>query len=127
MSHMDRCGYSLETRQQLLKAGCFIEYDLFGFEGYYPARVALAEGKLPDIPNDIGRIKEIADLIERGNLEQILLSHDTGMKIMLVAYGGWGYAHLLREVVPLMRVYGMADAHITTMMTDNPRRLLTLC
>lgn len=127
MSHMDRCGYSLETRQQLLKAGCFIEYDLFGFEGYYPARVALAEGKLPDIPNDIGRIKEIADLIERGNLEQILLSHDTGMKIMLVAYGGWGYAHLLREVVPLMRVYGMADAHITTMMMDNPRRLLTLC
>ncbi len=54
INHMDRCGYSLETRLSLMQAGCFIEYDLFGFEGHYPARVALAEGKLPDTPNDLG-------------------------------------------------------------------------
>ena len=126
MSHMDRCGYSLETRLELLKAGCFIEYDLFGFEGYYPARVALAEGKLPDCPNDIGRVKEIIDLIERGYVDQILLSHDIGMKIMLTMFGGWGYAHLLREVVPLMHIYGIGDEHIATMLVNNPRRLLTI-
>lgn len=126
MSHMDRCGYSLETRLELLKAGCFVEYDLFGFEGYYPARVALAEGKLPDCPNDLGRVKEIIDLIERGYMDRVLMSHDIGMKVMLTKFGGWGYAHLLREVVPLMRVYGISDAHIKTMMVDNPRRLLTI-
>jgi len=126
INHMDRCGYSLETRLSLLQAGCFIEYDLFGFEGYYPARVALAEGKLPDMPNDLGRIREILDLIERGYLEQILLSHDIGMKVMLVSYGGWGYAHLLREVVPLMRVYGVTDEQIHAMMVENPRHLLTI-
>ncbi len=126
INHMDRCGYSLETRLSLLEAGCFIEYDLFGFEGYYPARVALAEGKLPDMPNDLGRIKEITDLIDRGYLSQILLSHDIGMKVMLVAYGGWGYAHLLREVAPLMRIYGITDDQIHTLMVENPRRLLTI-
>ena len=126
ISHMDRCGYSLDTRLRLLDAGCYIEYDLFGFEGYYPARVALAEGTLPDTPNDVGRIKEILDAIERGYSSQLLLSHDIGMKVMLVRYGGWGYAHLLREVVPLMRVFGINREAIDTMMIDNPRRLLTL-
>ncbi len=126
INHMDRCGYSLETRLSLLQSGCFIEYDLFGFEGYYPARVALAEGKLPDIPNDIGRIREIADLIERGYLNRVLLSHDIGMKVMLVSYGGWGYAHLLREVAPLMQVFGMTGENIHTMMVENPKRLLTI-
>jgi len=126
INHMDRCGYSLETRLSLLKAGCYIEYDLFGFEGHYPARVALAEGKLPDMPNDLGRIKEIIDLIERGYLHRILVSHDIGMKVMLVSYGGWGYAHLLREVAPLMRIYGITDPQITALMVDNPRQLLTL-
>ncbi len=126
INHMDRCGYSLDTRLSLLEAGCLIEYDLFGFEGHYPARVALAEGKLPDMPNDVGRIKEITDLMERGYLTQILLSHDIGMKVMLVSYGGWGYAHLLREVVPLMRIYGITDDQIHEMMVENPRRLLTI-
>ncbi|MFC2008827.1 phosphotriesterase [Chloroflexota bacterium] len=126
MSHMDRCGYSIETRLELLRAGCFIEYDLFGFEGYYPARVALAEGKLPDCPNDLGRVKETIDLIERGYVDQVLMSHDIGMKVMLTRYGGWGYAHLLPEVVPLMHVYGVSDDHISTMMVDNSRRLLTI-
>ncbi len=126
MSHMDRCGYSIETRLRLLDAGCYIEYDLFGFEGYYPARVALAEGTLPDTPNDVGRIKEILDAIGRGYSSQLLLSHDIGMKVMLVRYGGWGYAHLLREVVPLMQVFGIKKDDIDTMMIDNPRRLLTL-
>lgn len=126
INHMDRCGYSLETRLSLLKTGCYVEYDLFGFEGYYPARVALAEGRLPDTPNDLGRIREIMDLIERGYLSQILVSHDIGMKVMLVSYGGWGYAHLLREVAPLMRVYGMNIEQIRALMVDNPRSLLTI-
>ncbi|HUV51541.1 MAG TPA: aryldialkylphosphatase [Dehalococcoidia bacterium] len=122
--HMDRCGFLLETRRQMLEAGCHIEYDVFGLEGYYPARVALSEGHLPDMPNDVGRIKEIKQLIEIGYIKQILLSHDIGMKIQLVSYGGWGYGHLLREVVPLMKIYGITDEQIDTMMIVNPKKLL---
>jgi len=125
MSHMDRCGFSLETRQRLLDTGCFIEYDVFGLEGYYPAKTALAEGHLPDTPNDVERIRQVRQLIEMGFVRQILLSQDVGMKIMLVSYGGGGYGHLLREVVPLMRIYGIGDDDIHTMMVENPKRLLT--
>ncbi|GAG83041.1 unnamed protein product, partial [marine sediment metagenome] len=40
-------------------------------------------------------------------------------------YGGWGYAHLLREVVPLMKIYGISDEQINTMMVENPKRVLS--
>jgi len=59
-----------------------------------------------------------------GYIKQILLSQDIGQKIQLVSYGGWGYAHILREVIPLMRIYGITDEQIDTMMIENPKRLL---
>lgn len=126
ISHMCRCGYLLETRRRLLDAGCYIAYDGFGLEGYYPAKSALADGHLPDGPNDVGRIRQIMELIDLGYLNQILVSHDTCLKMQLVSYGGWGYAHLLREVGPLMRVYGLSDEKMNIMMRENPKRLLTL-
>lgn len=126
MSHMCRCGFRLDTRRKLLDSGCFIAYDNFGLEGYYPIRLALAEDHLPDMPNDVQRIKEINELIDMGYLNQILISQDIGMKITTVSYGGGGYAHILRDVVPYMNVYGITDEQIETMMVSNPRRLLTL-
>jgi len=125
ISHMDRCGYPLDVRKELLKRGCVLEYDVFGMEGYYPARSALLDGVLPDIPNDVGRIKEIQELISLGYLQQIAISQDIGMKMQLTTYGGWGYAHILRDVVPLMGVYGFTDEHIDTLLVETPRRLLT--
>lgn len=124
MSHIDRTGFLQETRRKLAESGCYIEYDQFGWEGYYPARVALADDHLPDLPNDVQRIKEIRELIDMGYLEQILLSHDICYKTRLVTYGGEGYAHLLREVLPLMKIYGISSEEIRTMVQENPRRIL---
>lgn len=78
------------------------------------------------MPNDVGRIKEIKQLIKMGYIKQLLLSHDICFKIQLVSYGGGGYAHLLREVVPLMQIYGITDEQIDEMMIENPKRLLPL-
>ena len=39
--------------------------------------------------------------------------------------GGWGYAHIHRTVVPLMRRRGFAEAEIREILVDTPRRLLT--
>jgi phosphotriesterase-related protein len=124
MSHIDRTGFLRETRRKLAETGCYLEYDQFGWEGYYPARVALADDHLPDLPNDVQRIKEIRELIDMGYLKQILLSHDICYKTRLVAYGGEGYAHLLREVLPLMKIYGISDEEIHTMVQENPGRIL---
>jgi len=126
ISHMDRCSYLLENRLAMLEAGCFIEYDLFGTYGYYPAEVSMPEGQLPDQMNDTQRIREIIELINLGWLSRILISHDIGFKFRLQSYGGPGYAHILNNAVPMMKVYGMTDDQIRTIIIDNPRTLLTL-
>lgn len=126
ISHMDRSGYELETRRAMLDAGLVIEYDLFGQEGYYPAYVALAENTLPDMPNDLGRIKQIMELLELGYAGQILISQDICMKMSLATYGGYGYGHILRNVLPLMKIYGMTDEDIDLIIRETPKRLLTI-
>jgi phosphotriesterase-related protein len=126
MCHMDRCGLLFETRRQLAEVGCYLEYDLFGWEGYYSIETALADDHMPDMPNDIQRIKEIKELIDLGYVNQILLSHDLLIKWRLSSYGGHGYAHLLCNVVPYMKLYGISHEQINTMMVENPKRLLTI-
>ncbi|MBI2957625.1 MAG: hypothetical protein HYY32_02160 [Chloroflexi bacterium] len=123
--HMDLCHYTLESRLRLLDAGCYLEYDVFGREGYWPpAHSVLAEGRLPEMPNDTARIREIRELIGLGYAGRLLVSHDIAQKIAMVSYGGWGYGHILRNVAPLMKVYGITDAQIATLLAENPKRLL---
>ena len=124
--HMDRCGYALETRLKILEAGCFVEYDLFGSEGWYPADAALSEGHLPNILNDVGRIREIADLIERGFLDRLLISHDICYQVQQARWSGPGYAHIIENVLPLMKVYGYEDSHLHALTVQNPKRMLTI-
>ena len=76
-------------------------------------------------PNDARRINEIMELISKGYLNQILISTDTWNKTDRCTYGGWGYAHILRDVLPVMRAKGMTDEEIHTIMVDNPKRLLS--
>ena len=126
MGHMDRCGYPLATRLDLLDRGLTIEYDVFGMEGYYPAAAALADGAMPDMPNDTGRIKEIVDLVTRGYEDRIVVGHDIHMRFQMAAYGGWGYGHFLRNVVPLARVWGLGDSRLHKLTVTNPARLLQI-
>jgi phosphotriesterase-related protein len=126
ISHMDRCGYLLETRLKILDAGCYLAYDAFGKEGYYPAKAALADEHLPDMPNDVGRIKEVKDLIGRGYLRQILVSQDICMKIDLTRWGGHGYAHILEHVIPLMKVYGLTEEQIVILTMENPKAMVSI-
>ena len=124
--HMDRCGYLLETRLKLLDAGCYIEYDLFGTEGWYPADACLADGRLPEMPNDVGRLKQISELIEKGYLDKILMSHDICYKIMQARWGGPGYAHIIENVVPIMPIYGYTPEQIHALTVENPKSVLTI-
>lgn len=126
MGHMDRCGYELSTRLDLIESGVVIEYDVFGMEGWYPAALTLAEDHLPNMPNDMARVREIADLIGRGHVDQIVVGHDIHMKFQLAKYGGWGFGHYLRNVVPLMEVYGIPKDVASTLTVSTPQRLLAI-
>ena len=49
-----------------------------------------------------------------------------GVKTRLLKYGGWGYAHILNHVVPLLKNAGWTHDDVDTMLVKNPARLLTI-
>ena len=120
IDHIDRAVRDPQNRIKLAKTGCYLEYDLFGREGYYPVH-----HRIIDLPNDAQRVNEVTELINKGYLNQMLISQDIWNKTQRCAYGGWGYAHILRDTLPVMRVKGMTEEQIHTIMVENPRRLLT--
>lgn len=120
MSHLDRTAYSFESMVEMAKTGCYLEFDCFGIEGYYPRRYGAF-----DMPNDAQRVNYIIQLIDKGYLNQILISTDMAMKMKLVCYGGPGYAHILDNVIPWIRAKGVPEETIHTITVENPKRMLT--
>jgi phosphotriesterase-related protein len=120
ISHVDICCFTPAFRRKLAGTGCYLEYDCFGTESYLDPDFCVL-----DTPNDAQRTNEIIQLIDEGYLSQILLSGDHWTKHMLRRYGGWGYDHILTNVVPLMRHKGMSHDQIQTLLVENPKRALT--
>ena len=117
MCHIERTIADPAVLLELAAAGVRLEYDLFGLEtSYYPYNPAF------DMPNDGERMRQILFLIERGHLAQILMSHDIAYKHCLTRWGGYGYHHLLVNVIPRLRAKGADDKIIQTLLIDNPRR-----
>ena len=120
ISHVDGFEFTFPTLRQILEAGCYVEYDGFGhtmYHQYYMDRV-VNEG------NDIQRIYDINRLIDEGYINQILLGQDVFFKCSLAAYGGFGYAHIIDNLIPLMRWKGMTEPQIHTLLVENPKRFL---
>ena len=118
LSHLSLTCEDLQYHITLARRGAYVEYDFFGME-FYVDTVGEYMG------SDYHSVTAIKRLIDEGCLERLLLSHDTGMKIQLTKYGGWGYAHLLKNVVPMLRRRGFGDSEINTLLVANPQRVLT--
>jgi phosphotriesterase-related protein len=117
MCHICRTIADIKAVIDLAATGIWLEYDLFGLENsYYPYQPSF------DMPNDGGRMAQILTLIARGHESQILMSHDIAYKSSLTKYGGYGYHHLLVNVVPRLRRKGVDDAGLRRLLVDNPRR-----
>jgi len=119
ISHVDMF-FGQTTRCEIADAGCYLEFDCFGYADLFP----IYHGRVLDTPSPTQRINDIIQLIADGYLAQILISGDICYKHMLVNYGGYGYAHILHDIVPLMRNKGMSDEQIHTLLVENPKRVL---
>jgi phosphotriesterase-related protein len=119
MCHIDRTIADVDSVIELARTGIWLEYDLFGLENsYYPYNPSF------DMPNDGGRMAHVLALIEAGYGDRLLLSHDIAYKTSLVRWGGYGYHHLLVNVVPRLRRKGVDAAGLQRLLVDNPRRAL---
>jgi phosphotriesterase-related protein len=111
-----------EDRLRVVELGCVLEYDLWGWEGHFPSY--WTSDDYMDLPNDTDRIKELRALIDNGHIERLVMSHDICVRSRRVRWGGWGYVHIPRYVVPMMRLRGFTGQEIHQITVENPRRLL---
>ncbi|MEG3581615.1 MAG: hypothetical protein VX359_01420 [Chloroflexota bacterium] len=120
MGHIERTVFQLDTLEQLANKEVYLNFDLFGHESsFYP----LAPKSF--MPSDHQRIEIINHLIGWGYVEKVLLGHDICSKHRLKKYGGHGWDHILRRVLPRMIDSGISPNQINDMITENPKRLLT--
>ncbi len=119
--HADVFAYSLSACEAVLAAGCFLGFDNFGNLAYPHDYL----GRVLNMTGDLERLRRVRELISRGYLSQILFGGDTVFRDQLKSYGGFGYAHLLENVVPLMRACDFAEEEIRAIFLENPQRFLT--
>ena len=78
-------------------------------------------------PEGVGRLKieevrTIKFLVDEGFEKQILISNDICLKMMLHHYGGWGYDHILQNIVPMMVGEGITRDTINLFIQENPKK-----
>lgn len=106
----------LEYLEELLRAGSTLGMDRFGVDAYLPTAA---------------RVSTVASLCERGWASQLVLSHDAScnidwfdLEMIRAAQPNWHFMHIVNDVIPALKEHGVSDEQITTMMVDNPRRML---
>jgi phosphotriesterase-related protein len=117
ISHMDSTGGHFDYQRSLVERGVTLEYDIFGYENCH------SEWSNEPV-QDVTRIRDIRRLFDAGYGDQIVVAHDVCFKTMLVTWGGHGFAHIPRRVIPGFRWAGFDDSEINAMLVNNPRRLL---
>lgn len=105
--------------RDVLDKGSYIEFDHFGPDYYIEDSDFLLD-------RDFDRINAIRELIGLGYLKKILISQDICLKTDLISYGGFGYGHILNNLVPIMKKKGIDQDAINTIMVKNPQEILDI-
>jgi phosphotriesterase-related protein len=116
LGHLDHVP-SVDYHLRLADRGVYVQYDNFGREYYWDA-----EGVYWN--NDHWRVNALTELVARGHLGQLLVSQDVAFKMDLRAYGGYGYDHVLVDIVPALHRAGLSDADVHAILVENPSAVL---
>lgn len=116
VSHCDTFS-NRDYQLAVAERGAWVSFDNFGANWFFGSRVSADDGR---------RVEDLVNLIDKGFLHQLLVSHDVGTKIQLTKFGGFGYAYLSRYIEPIMRAQGLSDAEIEVIRVSNPARMLAI-
>ncbi len=117
LSHLDEL-LDREYHESLARRGSFLEFDCLGSECRFD------EDECRE-PTDNERIEAMIALLETGYAYQLLLSQDVCTKMQLRKFGGNGYDHILRNVVPQLRERGVDEETLDTLLIKNPAKFLS--
>lgn len=115
MGHAETRLGKISDLEALAAEGHYVEFDAFGLD-HLP---------VPENPSDEDKVRKIRTLIDDGYLDRILISHDVCLKTQLKMYGGYGYSHILENIVPILRKEGISERETAQILVDNPRRILS--
>ncbi len=101
---------SPEYQEAIAARGAFVEFDTIRGENEYATS---------------SRVEWVMNLVRKGYLEQVLLSHDICLTSSYTAAGGEGYTFLFREFLPRLQAAGLGDDEIAVLINRNPARMLT--
>ncbi|MBD2865090.1 phosphotriesterase family protein [Paenibacillus oceani] len=121
INHID-VDIRLDYLKELLDQGVYIEFDNFGKEFYADRRHRSVLRGL--FARDIDRVRAIKALIDDGYGPRLLVSNDVCLKTCLHRYGGWGYDHVITNIVPMMEDEGITPEQIRMLYCDNPAAFL---
>ena len=103
---------------ELLRRGAYVEFDNFGKE--FTSNPAYGV-----FPTDDERLGVFYQLIDAGYLEKLLVSCDVCLKVLYIAYGGGGYAHVLTKIArKINEQRGDAARILNKVLVENPARYL---
>lgn len=105
--------------KSLLQRGSRASFDLFGFD-----HSLLSLGRYP--PSDWDTVRAIITLIDAGWTNTLFVSQDVGVKTRLRKYAGWGYAHILNHVVPLILDLSNDEAIVDALLRSNPQSMFEI-
>ena len=119
LSHLDEIG-DLDYHEAVLRRGVITGFDSFGHDGGYFSPGWRAR-------SDLDKMRTLAELVERGWEDRLVVSHDMHRKHFLARFGGFGYDHVPLRIVPRLRSeFGLTDAVLDKLLVSTPRRLLTI-
>jgi phosphotriesterase-related protein len=121
LSHADWGCQDINYLKKMLDRGTTISFDSFGACCDSQLNTLSVQSR---IPCDAERISALVELCNMGYDKQVIVSHDVGMKIHLKKYGGYGYSHILENIIPVLLREGVSKKQINKILTENPRRLL---
>ena len=113
---------AVSHHRELAERGCFVEYDLCGFEEF----VQLPSGQSYHHATDEARADAVMRLVELGHSSRLLLSHDVGKKIQLKRFGGPGYSHTITTFKERLQALGLPDEVVRQIYELNPQRMLSV-
>jgi phosphotriesterase-related protein len=103
----------VEYLSKLAEAGSYLGMDRFGLDLLGPFEQ---------------RVDTVAELVHRGFVDQVVLSHDASCFIDYFPPGSetmlphWNFRHISEDVLPALLERGVTDEDIDTMLVTNPRR-----
>ena len=73
---------------------------------------------------DMERAEMIARLLSDGYGDRLLVTNDLCLRTMLAEYGGNGFMHVARTILPMLRYVGVTEQDIHRLTVQNPADFL---